>query len=135
LEVKKQVIVALGYGKYFLSDKIVGFVPIEEERGPARRTYVYIDGLAEPVVASRTESRMLKDMTMEGPGEFEAAMALELVERMHMDMQHVGPMLRRSIKEECGLDLDDIEKRVVELLSGDEQGSVQEGLFSEGDQG
>lgn len=135
MEVKKQVIVALGYGKYFLSDKIVGFVPIEEERGPARRTYVYIDGLAEPVVASRTESRMLKDMTMEGPGEFEAAMALELVERMHMDMQHVGPMLRRSIKEECGLDLDDIEKRVVELLSGDEQGSVQEGLFSEGDQG
>jgi hypothetical protein len=135
LEIKKQVIVALGYGKYFLSDKIVGFVPIEDDRGPARRTYVYIDGLPEPVIASRTESRMLNDMTVEGPGEFKAAIALELVERVHMDIQHVGPMLRRSIREECGLDLDDIENRMKELLSGDEQAVVQEGLFGGEDQG
>jgi len=134
LEVKKGVIVALGYGKYFLSDKITGFVPIEEERGPARRTRVYIDGLGEPVVASRTEQTMLKDMTREGPGEFEAAMALELVERIYSDLQHVGPMLRRSIKEECGLDIEDIEKRIKELLSGDDLAVVQEGLFAEGDQ-
>ncbi|MBU4173884.1 MAG: hypothetical protein KKB90_10610 [Actinobacteria bacterium] len=135
MEVKKQVIVALGYGKYFLSDKIVGFVPIEDDRGPARRTYVYIDGLPEPVIASRTESRMLNDMTLEGPGEFKSAIALELVERVHTDLQHVGPMLRRSIREECGLDLDDIEKRMKELLSGDEQAVVQEGLFGGEDRG
>lgn len=135
MEIKKQVIVALGYGKYFLSDKIVGFVPIEDDRGPARRTYVYIDGLPEPVIASRTESRMLNDMTVEGPGEFKAAIALELVERVHMDLQHVGPMLRRSIREECGLDLDDIENRMRELLSGDEQAVVQEGLFGGEDRG
>ena len=135
MEVKKQVIVALGYGKYFLSDKIVGFVPIEDDRGPARRTCVYIDGLPEPVSASRTESRMLNDMTLEGPGEFKSAIALELVERVHTDLQHVGPMLRRSIREECGLDLDDIEKRMKELLSGDEQVVVQEGLFGGEDRG
>jgi hypothetical protein len=133
LEVKKGVIVALGYGKYFLSDKITGFVPIEDERGPARRTQVYIDGVSEPVVASRTEQTMLKDMTREGPGAFEAAMALELVERILGDLQHVGPMLRRSIKEECGLDIDDIEKRIRVLFSGDESATVQDGLFSEGD--
>jgi hypothetical protein len=131
LEVKKGVIVALGYGKYFLSDKITGFVPIEDERGPARRTYVYVDGISEPVVASRTEQTMLKDMTREGPGAFEAAMALELVERVLGDLHHVGPMLRRSIKEECGLDIDDIEKRIRELFAGDEAATVQEGLFAE----
>jgi hypothetical protein len=43
-------------------------------------------------------------------------------------------MLRRSIKEECGLDIDDIERRIRELLSGDEAAVVQEGLFAEGDQ-
>jgi hypothetical protein len=133
VEVKKGIIVSLGYGKYFLSDKIVGFVPIEENRGPARRTFVYIEGLAEPVVASRTEATMLKDMTREGPRAFEAAMALELVERILSDVQHVGPMLRRSIKEECGLDIDDIEKRIREVLSGDEQASIQEGLFGAGE--
>jgi hypothetical protein len=134
LEVKKGVIVALGYGKYFLSDKIVGFVPIEEDRGPARRTYVYIEGIPDPVVASRTEATILKDMTREGPGAVEAEMALELVERIHSELHHVGPMLRRSIKEECGLDLDDIERRINELLTAD-SGSIQEGLFTEGDQG
>lgn len=132
MEVKKGIIVPLGYGKYFLSDKIIGFVPIEEDRGPARRTFVYIEGLGEPVVASRTEATMLKDMTREGPGEFEAAMAIELVERVLSDLQHVGPMLRRSIREECGLDLDDIEVRAKELILG-EQVSYQEGLFGEGE--
>lgn len=134
MEVKKGVIVALGYGKYFLSDKIVGFVPIEENRGPARRTFVYIEGIPDPVVASRTEATILKDMTREGPGAVEAEMALELVERIHSDLHHVGPMLRRSIKEECGLDLDDIERRIRELLTAD-AGVIQEGLFTEGDQG
>ena len=134
MEVKKGVIVALGYGKYFLSDKIVGFVPIEENRGPARRTFVYIEGISDPVVASRTEATILKDMTREGPGAVEAEMALELVERIHSDLHHVGPMLRRSIKEECGLDLDDIERRIRELLTAD-TGVVQEGLFMEADQG
>jgi len=45
----------------------------------------------------------------------------------------VGPMLRRSIKEECGLDIDDIEKRIRDLFSGDESAIVQDGLFAEGD--
>ncbi|MCJ7653367.1 MAG: hypothetical protein MUO75_06670 [Actinobacteria bacterium] len=132
MEVKKGVIVALGYGKYFLSDNIVGFVPIEENRGPARRTFVYIEGITDPVVASRTEATILRDMTREGPGAVEAAMALELVERIHSDLQHVGPMLRRSIREECGLDLDDIERRIKELLTADAD-VVQEGLFKEGE--
>jgi hypothetical protein len=131
LEVKKGQIVALGYGKYFRSDRIVGFVPIEDDRGPARRTLVYIDGIEEPVVASRTEERMLKDMTREGPGEFKAAMALELIERILGELSHARPMLRRSVKEECGLDLDDTERRICELLSGDEANPVQEGLFAD----
>lgn len=133
MEVKKGVIVSLGYGKYFLSDKIVGFVPIEENRGPARRTHVYIDGVAEPVVASKTEATMLKDMSMEGPNEIECAMALDLLERILTDFQHVGRMLRRSIKDEVGLDIDDLEKRVKEVFASDDPSAVQEGLFAQED--
>ncbi len=133
MEVKKGVIVSLGYGKYFLSDKIVGFVPIEENRGPARRTLVYIDGVAEPVVASKTEATMLKDMSMEGPNEIECAMALDLLERILTDFQHVGRMLRRSIKDEVGLDIDDLEKRVKEVFASDDPSAVQEGLFAQED--
>jgi hypothetical protein len=109
LEVKKGVIVSLGYGKYFLSDKIVGFVPIEDSRGPARRTQVYIDGLSEPVIASKTEATMLKDMSVEGPGQVE----------------------RRSIKDEVGLDIDDLEKRIHDVFDRDDLQDVQEGLFAQ----
>jgi len=134
VEVKKGVIVSLGYGKYFLSDKIVGFVPIEENRGPARRTHVYIDGIDEPVVASKTEATMLKEMSVEGPGQVECAMALDLLERILVDFQHVGRMLRRSIKDEVGLDLDDMEKRIREVFVHDDPSAVQEGLFAQEDQ-
>ena len=130
MEVRKGVIIPLGYGKYFLSDKIVGFVRIEEDRGPARRTFVYIEGQSEPVVASRTEETMLRDMTRTGPGEFESVMAKDLLERIHTDLGSVGPMLRRSIKEECGLDLDDMDRRIRKLLAGPEP-TIQEGLFKE----
>lgn len=133
MEVKKGVIVSLGYGKYFLSDKIVGFVPIEEARGPARRTYVYIDGLSDPVIASRTEATMLHDMSIEGPGEIECAMALDLLERIMTDFQHVGRMLRKSIKDEVGLDIDDLEKRIHDLFAKDALPDVQEGLFARED--
>lgn len=133
MEVKKGVIVSLGYGKYFLSDKVMGFVPIEEDRGPARRTLVYIDGLPEPVVASKTEATMLKEMSIEGPGQVECAMALDLLERIHGDFGHVGRMLRRSIKDEVGLDIDDLEKRIKDVFLRDESSIVQEGLFAQED--
>lgn len=130
MEVKKGVIVSLGYGKYFLSDKIVGFVPIEEDRGPARRTLVYVEGVSEPVVASRTEATMLKEMTVEGPGQVECAMALDLLERISSDFQHVGRMLRRSIKDEVGLDIDDLEKRIKDVFAGEDPALPQAGLFA-----
>lgn len=134
MELKKGVIVALGYGRYFVSDKIVGFVPIEEDRGPARRTYVYIEGISEPVVASHTETAMLNQMVEQGAVEFQGTMAVELVGRLLHELEHVGPMLRRSIKDECGLDLDDVERKSREILSGGQTGEYQEGLFSQFDE-
>lgn len=133
MEVKKGVIVSLGYGKYFVSDKIVGFVPIEEGRGPAKRTNVYVDGLPDPVIAARTEATMLQEMSTEGPGEIECSLALDLLDRIMSDFQHVGRMLRRSIKDEVGLDIDDLEKRIHNLLAADATPEIQEGLFARED--
>ena len=55
--------VALGYGKHVRADRIFALVPIEEgERGDGRRTYVHVEGLAEPIVASRSERAIMADM-------------------------------------------------------------------------
>ena len=54
---------SLGYGRFVRADRIFALVPLESgERGDGRRTYVHVDGLAEPVVASRSERAILADV-------------------------------------------------------------------------
>jgi hypothetical protein len=55
--------VHLGYGKFVRADMIFALVPLDPaERGDGRRTYVHVEGLAEPVVASRSERAILSDV-------------------------------------------------------------------------
>jgi hypothetical protein len=56
-------LVSLGYGKFARADRIFALVPLEPgERGEGRRTYVHVDGMSEPVVASRSEKAILTDI-------------------------------------------------------------------------
>jgi hypothetical protein len=55
--------VSLGYGKLVRADRIYAMVPLApSERGDGRRTYVHVDGMAEPLVASRSEKAILADV-------------------------------------------------------------------------
>ncbi len=56
--------VFLGYGKYVRADRIYALEPIppEDDRGDGRRTRVWVEGIAEPLIASRTERTILTDM-------------------------------------------------------------------------
>ncbi len=55
--------VALGYGKFVRADRVFAVVPIEgDERGDGSRTYVHVDGLSQPLVASRSERAILADV-------------------------------------------------------------------------
>ena len=55
--------ISLGYGKFVKADRIFGLVPLEPgDRGEGRRTYVHVDGLSEPIVASRSERAILRDV-------------------------------------------------------------------------
>ena len=55
--------IPLGYGKYVRADRIYALVPLEgSERQDGRRTYVHVEGIGEPVVASRSERAILADM-------------------------------------------------------------------------
>ena len=55
--------VPLGYGKFVRADRIFALVPLDPaERGDGRRTYVHVDGVSEPVVASRSERAILADV-------------------------------------------------------------------------
>ena len=54
--------VFLGYGKHVRADRIFALERIEDDRGDGRRTRVWVDGIAEPLIASRTERTILADM-------------------------------------------------------------------------
>ncbi|MGI6132256.1 MAG: hypothetical protein ACOYES_10340 [Bacillota bacterium] len=117
MEVREDAIVPLGYGKYVRADRIIALVPIEDDRGPGRRTRVYVEQLPDPLVASRTENAILASMVRTPTEVLEATAALELIQDLLDDIQQVGPMLRKSIKDEAGLDLDELELKVKEILA------------------
>ena len=55
--------IPLGYGKFVRADRVFAVVPIEsDERGDGRRTYVHVEGIAEPLVASRSERAIVSDL-------------------------------------------------------------------------
>jgi hypothetical protein len=55
--------IALGYGRFVRADRVFALVPLAPaERGEGRRTYVHVDGVAEPLVASRSEKAVLADV-------------------------------------------------------------------------
>jgi len=121
VQVRPNTLVALGYGKYVRADKIVALEPIEDERGPGRRTRVFIEGVPAPLIASRTESTILHDMVEESATQGETRSAAELLTDILEDLRGVGPMLRRSIHEEGHLDLDRIERRAREILGYEDE--------------
>jgi hypothetical protein len=60
--------IALGYGKWVRADRIYAVVPIEgDDRGDGRRTLVHVEGIAEPLVASRSDRAILADLADEAP--------------------------------------------------------------------
>ena len=52
----------LGYGKFVRADKIIALEPIEENRGPGRRTMVFVEQMPTPIVASRRNKPFLENI-------------------------------------------------------------------------
>lgn len=119
MEIRENIMVPLGYGKYVRSDKIVSLERIEDERGPGKRTVVYVEDVKSPIIASRTENSILSNMVEIPREELEAAAALELLMDIRNDILQIGPMLRKSIKKEAGFDLDKLESKINEILKHD----------------
>jgi len=116
---EKGVMVALGYGKYFRSDAIVGLEPIEDEegRGPGQRTRVYVEGLGEPVVASRSQSTILRDM-VETPREVtRAGEQYRLLVDILETVRDINPVLRQIIRQQANWDLDRLERQILSTVS------------------
>lgn len=121
MKVAPERIVPLGYGKYVRSERVVGLVPIEEERGPGRRTWVHVEDLGEPIVASRSEAAILRDLVEPGEGVPGAEEQRQLLLDVLDTLEGLDPVLRRIVRDQSGWDLDRLEERIREAL-GEEAG-------------
>jgi hypothetical protein len=58
-------LVPLGYGKFVRADRVYALVPLEGgDRGDGRRTLVHVEGIEEPVIASRSEGAIARDVAI-----------------------------------------------------------------------
>jgi hypothetical protein len=105
--------VFLGFGKYARADKIYAIEPIRDERrGHGRRTLVWVEGVTEPIVASRTERTILADMGQEQAiGKPLLDDALDLAQRLseqsqsgRVDLADLGRRARRLLEASAGSD-------------------------------
>jgi hypothetical protein len=111
--------VFLGFGKWARADRIYALEPLEGgDRGHGRRTRVWVEGLPEPLVASRTERTILAEM-----GQDAAAVspllddALDLAERL------------AAAVEEGRVDLGDLGRRARRVLERTARPPEPEQLF------
>jgi hypothetical protein len=111
--------VFLGFGKYARADKIYALEPLlGDERGGGRRTRVWIDGIPEPIVASRTERTILHDMGQDAAaGGALLDQALELAERL------------ATAAEEGRVDLADLGRRARRVLESTSRPTEPQQLF------
>ena len=99
--------VFLGFGKFARADKIYTLEPLRgAERGDGKRTRVWVEGLTDPIVASRTERTILHDM-----GQGSAADAPILTEALDL-AQHLA-----TAAEAGRVDLGDLGRRARHLLA------------------
>lgn len=130
MEIKTGRMVHLGYDKFWRSDEIVGLCPIEKDRGPGRRTEVWVATRAEPLVASKTERSILRDMVHLPREEFEVEAARELLTDLLDDLGDLTPVLRRMLLNEAHLDINAWERRISSFVTEAQQDDDnQEDLF------
>lgn len=118
MRIHSGVLVSLGYGKYVRSDHVVAIVPIEEERGPGRRTFVYVEGQTEPLVASRAEDSIVRDLVREPQEVTRGRQQQEILRDLIEDLQTVNETVREIVRDRSRLDMDLIERRIQDALSG-----------------
>jgi hypothetical protein len=111
--------VFLGFGKFVRADRIYALEPIRgEERGGGKRTRVWIEGIPEPVIASRTERAILLEM-----GERDALAAPIVDEAVSLAKRIVEDADRGRV------DLGDLGRRARRLLESTTRSGEPDKLF------
>ena len=98
--------VFLGFGKFARADKIYALEPLApNDRGSGRRTRVWVEGIPEPILASRTERTIIAEMGASTGRTELLDDALDLAQRLaeqtaqgRVDLNDLGRRARRLLE-------------------------------------
>ncbi|MEH2135270.1 hypothetical protein [Nostoc sp.] len=116
MKILSSELVHLGFGKYVRSDQVTAVIPIEEERGPGRRTFVHVQGQNDPIIASRAEDTIVRDLVQEPREVTQARQQQEILQDLLVNLGNVNSTVRRISRDEGTLDLDLLERRLKQVL-------------------
>ena len=116
MRIQSSVLVHLGFGKYVRSDQVTAVIPIEEDRGPGRRTFIHIQGQTDPIVASRAEDSIVRDLVQEPREVTQSRQQQEILHDLLMDLNNVNPTVRRITLDQGGLDIERLQRRIREVI-------------------
>jgi hypothetical protein len=116
VRIQSGILIPLGYGKYVRSDQVTAVVPIEEERGAGRRTFVYIQDRMDPLVASRAEDSVVRDLVQEPREVTRVRQQQEILRDLLEALDSVNATVRDIVRDQSELDLDLTERRIREAL-------------------
>jgi hypothetical protein len=120
MQLRRERLVSLGFGRFVRSDDVTAVEPIREKRGPGRRALVWVRGLPEPLVSSRSEEAVLNDLT--GHGREDASRERDLaaaLEQITAALERIPAVTLRLLQAESGDDLGRLSYEARTLLSGE----------------
>ncbi len=109
-------LIGLGHGKYVRSEEVVAIEPIVEGRGPGRRTFVWVRGLPESMVASRSEDALVKDLVAPADQITRVHELTAALDRLTGAVEDVPPVLLRVLEEETGHDFGELARQAHQAL-------------------
>jgi hypothetical protein len=118
MRIQPNELVPLGHGLWVRSDDVTAVEPLREQRGPGRRTRVWVRGIEEPFVGSRSDEVIVRDITqprelLEREKRLEAAL-----DAVAAAIERIPPVLRRVVQQETGQDLANAAAAAREALAG-----------------
>ncbi len=126
MDIRPNRMVSLGYGRYWRSDAVVGLMPIESERGPGRRTEVYTTTIDEPIVASRSERAILRDIAVAGDERFQIQEAREMLSDLLDAFDDFPDVLGRMLLTEARFNVADWTRRLGTFLESEGAASQEQ---------
>ena len=117
MRIQQGQLVSLGYGRFVRSDDVIAIEPITEGRGPGRRALVWVRGVEEPLVASRSEDALAAELVSTAQDGARERLERELLRRVVSTVDEIPGALRRRLKASDGIDLDGLAQEAARLIA------------------